>query len=437
MGRKKVTTEHIIDDVEGGEEVDAAKRMAEVNQEVSLFDLSTVEEEKIETIHVHRVDPPEGYLGKLPPESTEADILAKWGGSEYKLEGKNAAGRVRKVRHLKLAGDPMFVSELAEERWRRLNGIRGTRGGPAGGGDQLGAKDLLLIFTSMSEKQRQEEREQREREREERREAAERERRDREERERKERLEAEERDRIRRREDDEREERRRREAREEDERRQRQHREDMERQAAMFQSLIQITQVQAQAAQSVKDKAPDPIATLVAGVKLAQELGSGKDAGELGEDSPVWLKVLGQAPALLDSVSKAVGSAKQEIAGPPRAATPVPVKRGPGRPPGPRLLMKGSIALKTRAVLAKLQRDGVPPEQAIDQIAQFVGVDTSKLVPKAAKTPPAPPAPVAEAPEAAEAAPPQLEAAGAPLSAEAFTPPPPRRRPRRDQAPAA
>ncbi len=96
-----------------------------------LFDdMPTEGDAQIVRIRVTRTDPPEGMLGYLDDvqNASEKEISERWGGSVYSVQGIDARGRVRKVRSLRIAGDPIFVSTMADLQWRKTRERLG--GGP-------------------------------------------------------------------------------------------------------------------------------------------------------------------------------------------------------------------------------------------------------------------------------------------------------------------
>lgn len=157
-----------------------------MNRAVCLFDPGDLQEKKITRIGVMRTDPAEGHLGFVEPDANEVTIKSRWGGGSFRLEAKNEQGRVVKVRSLIIAGDPVFESDIAEARWRRLNGLppRAQAGTQAQQQQQqqdvVSFKEMMMLFDQKESQRRREEQEREERrrreeqEREERREKADR-----------------------------------------------------------------------------------------------------------------------------------------------------------------------------------------------------------------------------------------------------------------------
>jgi hypothetical protein len=267
----------------------AKKKQAEEEEEEEAEDLASAPlfapvnraGKRIDRVSVRRLEPNSGFMGIMPPTVTEDMIFAKWGGGDYRLEAKNDAGGILKVRAYKIAGDPQFASEAEEKAWRRLNGLE-----PRGRAADTNVEKMLEVMEARDDKRRAEllEREERTRK-------------DADAREERERRLREERDTIARREEDAREERRRREAREDDERRTRAHREDLERITAQnAAALAQSQQYFTQLAASMKAdehgrSATDPVKTLITGIQLARDLGAAGGAAE-GATAPDFLTAL-------------------------------------------------------------------------------------------------------------------------------------------------
>ena len=364
-GAKRIVreTETIIEKGEEGDDQDEGEERAatELHPEAPLFSTLLRTAKKVESVGVRRTDPDSGYLGTMPPDMTESSLKARFGGGSYRLEAKNVNNQIVKdgVRIVKIAGDPVFTSEVEESEWRRAHGLKPkpAESSSAGGSAGQEIKDLFLLWEERDEKRR---REDRERETRERAEAA-----AREERERKEQTEREERERRRleeiaareRKEQEDREERRRQAQREDDDRRARQHREDMDRMqaqnAATLQQSQQFFQQLAAASKTEGKNAHDPIATLVAGVQLAQTIGGGgSDRGVLGD-------LFSRLPETLAEVRKTAGAAYNEVK---RS------KGGAGASGAPELRLQGPLALKAKRVLLRLKAAGQDPEKAIDQL---------------------------------------------------------------------
>jgi hypothetical protein len=353
MPKKTVVTKEEIDDVSDQTDI------ADANEGVSLFDVSAVDEHRIERIAVYRKDPDEGYLGELEPTATEEDIKRAWGGSVYFVQGKNAQGKVAKSRSVRISGDPIFVSLVAENRWRRANQLpplnihTGNDNAHRKPGDDMSIKDMLLL---MEEKEQARRREADEREAKDRRE--------REEREEKERKWLAEREDHKRKEDDEREERRRVAQREEDERRARQHREDIDRMNADNQRMMQSqTQMFQQSLALMKTEQAsaskqDPLDVLLKGMAIAREMG-----GEQGGNNDPLSILLGNAPAILSELRQTAGAAIREVRGNGAGAAEDSGGAEDGSQGDPGVTFTGRSAVIVREVAKRLQAEGKDPEK--------------------------------------------------------------------------
>jgi hypothetical protein len=332
-------------------------------QATPLFDRSDSKSKAITKISVRRTDPAEGHLGYLGPDASEAEIFAKWGGGEFVLQAKNDGMQIVKQTTIKLAGDPLWQSEIEEARWRRQNGLRPIpRAGDAGGS----IKDVMMLIEEREAKRRDEERERRT---EEKREQAEREERNRrEQREHEEKLA---------REQSEREERRRRDETERDERRRQQHREDLDRvQAQAAATLAQtqqfFTQFQAMAKDGSRSDA-DPVKLLTAGMELALKLRG--DGGGAGSEAPAdaLTTLLSRLPETLAEVRSTAKEAYHEIRGngapAARAALPAAAETGDD---DDTVTITGATGKRLKAMIGVLQRAGRDPEEVIDGLASHV-----------------------------------------------------------------
>lgn len=366
-------------------------------QVTPLFDLGRDKKTKaVIRIAVKRTDPDEGHLGYLPPDASEADIAHRWGGGEFVVQGKNAAGQIVVSHTVKIAGDPVFKSEIEEARWRRLNNLRPAkrREDDAGGGS---IKDVLMLIEEREAKRREEERERRA---EEKREQAEREDRNR--------REQREHDEKLARENAEREERRRKDEAERDERRRQQHREDLDRvQAQAAATLAQTQQFFAQVQTLTKDSSrseSDPVKLMMAGIELALKL-RGDGAGDGGGDPKDALTaLLSRLPETLAEVRSTAKEAYQEIKGKkgaPPAARALPPAGGEEV-----VTITGKTAVKLKGMISALERAGKDPEAVLAGLADHVSGQARQ--PTASRS--APPARIsskgrtAKAPRAARAA---------------------------------
>lgn len=429
-----------VTEVEVADDEDAEETRKQWD-EAPIFGELDRKRRRIELVSVRRTDPPSGYLGTMPPDVSEAKLQAKWGGGHYILEGKNDTQLVAGARRvLKIAGEPVFTSELEEAEYRRSNRLpeKGAKG-PDGGG--ISVKDLLVMIEEKDEKRRAEQLEREDRTRNE---VAEREARERKEREERSAIaarEAEERKDRERKDLEEREERRRREQREDDERRARIHREDMERmQQQAATQLAQSQQFFTQLATTLKSdtaaaaKAPgsggEVVKAMLTGLQIARELMPGGKA-EPDEKPDLLTSLVSRLPEVLQEVRETAASAYREIKGnpaPPGRALPPAGGRRPRA--ADELTIKGPTALKAKRVLLKLKALGKDPEKELDQmltaVGTAIGVDQHAPV--------APPAPPRSSP-----APRRARPAPTPVKAAARRPPPKPRtaKPRRSRGRAA
>lgn len=122
--RKTVTTE--LREVPDDEEDE--KETAEPRSDAPLFISEEGEaggENVLHDILVLRLKPiREGNIGYLDPDATEEDIFEEWGGGRFRLIGRTARGKpiAGKFRTVQIGGDPIFISEEARAKWRRMQG---------------------------------------------------------------------------------------------------------------------------------------------------------------------------------------------------------------------------------------------------------------------------------------------------------------------------
>lgn len=351
-----------------------------------LFDLGRNKRTKtVVRIAIKRTDPDEGHLGYLGPEGTEQDIANKWGGGEFVAQGKNAAGQIVVTQTIKIAGDPVFKSEIEEARWRRMNNLgprkRRDDGAENGGGS---IKEVLALMEERESKRREEERERRA---EEKRELLEREERNRkDQRDHEEKLARENADR---------EERRRKDDAERDERRRAQHREDLDRaQASAAAQLAQTQQFfqQLQAIQKHDARAgaeADPVKLLTAGMELAIKLRGDGGGGGAAEPADALTALLSRLPETLAEVRSTAKEAYNEIKGKkgaePAALEAVPVDDGRDE-----VTVTGATARKLKAMIGILQSAKKDPEKVLTDLADHViGLAEKRPATKAATRPPA------------------------------------------------
>jgi len=370
-------------------EIDVDKEREDASQfdDAPLFAAADRKAKRIELVSVRRTDPPSGYLGVMPPDVSEARLAAKWGGGTYVLEGKDADTKIIQNAHrrLKIAGNPIFSSEVEEHEYRRSNGLP-EKG--ATDGTQISTKDLLVLIEEKDEKRRAEQLAREERLRSEIAMREDRERKEREDRAVLAAREQEERKERERKETEEREDRRRREQREDDERRARIHREDMERMAN--QNAAQLAQAQqffTQLTTSVKAdaaaaaKAPtssggEMVKALLTGLQIAREIGGG--AKDPADPPDLLTSLVSRLPEILQEVRETGGSVYREIKG---GGPQAPAVAGPPRRRRDELTIQGPTALKAKRVLLALKAAGKNPEAELDRLLTFaassVGLDTT------------------------------------------------------------
>ena len=116
---QKTTVTRMVQEVpEGGAEAPVEEQAA------PLFDLGE-KSDAIAWIDVDRVEPfeEEGFLAKIGPDATQADIRSRWGGGKFKLVAKGATGKYIQARSITIAGDPRFMSKANAARWRRAQNV--------------------------------------------------------------------------------------------------------------------------------------------------------------------------------------------------------------------------------------------------------------------------------------------------------------------------
>lgn len=369
---KKIVETRTVEEPEGEEE-DENEELRNANPDVSIFDFSPTERVKIDRIRVYRREPDEGFLGEIEETANEETIGARWGGGVFKVEARGSGGAIIRSKTIRIAGDPIFMSSVAESRWLRANGIKTPAAAPANHqGDGMGIRDMLLLMEERDAKREQA--------------AAEREAKERREREeREERRMRDERDREERRQKDEaeREERRLRLAREDDERRAKQHREDLDRAQAESARLIQqqnamftqtLTMLKVEQSQTV---ATNPVEMLLKGIAVARQLAPGDGEGAGPPDLVTTL--MNNAPGIIGAIRGAAHDAREEAAaeGPPPGNT---VDTGDG------IVIKGKSARVLRSLAAKMAENGHDPDKAIEMAAHiYINATKNAKQQKAAK----------------------------------------------------
>jgi hypothetical protein len=379
---QQITKSEYVDDGEDDEKKDEAFS--------GLFDETTLK--SINRVRVIRKEPNEGTVGYLEdPMLGEAEIFERWGGSTYLIQALNMKGQTVKVATLKIAGDPIFVSKVAEMQWRRSRGLPqvaaenpGAAATPA-----MSLQEIMLMMQQADERRRQEERDHKETLRKieveaqalQRREAAEyadRVRREQIEADARLRRDEEERDRRRAKDEEDRETRRRRDQAEAEAR----------QQQFMQQTIQMLQQSSAQALNFVKATAqPQQGNNLMDAVKTVvaiKEAFAGE--GDGGEETPMNL-LIKHGGEWISGLSNGIAGAVREIKGggvapatqQPRASNGVPSTAGPATSPLALLPAEHPINEKVETLIAKLAAKGLDPIEAMSAIIDNVTKDVDKI----------------------------------------------------------
>lgn len=337
----------------------------------------------IASVFVTRDEPlEEGFLGKIPPDSTERDIFRRWGGGTYSLSARNETGKHIKGGHatVQIGGDPIWQSETFARKWKRMQ--NDTADAPAGkpsppaGTAAPSVMEMLLLMDKQAEKARLEQREAfalREREaqmahdrqleilREEGRRRAD------ELRQQAERLE--------------------RDAREREERREKDAREERERSREWMRVMME----------SGKRGGDDetPMRAMMLGMKIARDAAGGE-----GGDGLVERLIAGGLEAVTSGKVRIPGLTAP--AAPPAAGQPAPAAgAAPARPAVPRVGLTGKTAEKAVEIARNLQAQGVDPNTFFENLfTEMAGKTKPGAAPlaDAVPTPPAVAAPPAAPP---------------------------------------
>jgi hypothetical protein len=137
----------------------AAKRVVEDADEFGEAPLFE-DDGRIDHIAVERIEPAEGFLGNIEPGATEEDIRGKYGGGKFRLRARDAGSRFVKgvpLATVTIGGDPVFQSNTFEQQWRRRQGLT-TTGASNGNGviseKPLGFGELMLLMDKGAERAR-------------------------------------------------------------------------------------------------------------------------------------------------------------------------------------------------------------------------------------------------------------------------------------------
>ena len=296
---------------------------------------------------LYRIDPAEeeGFLVQLPISATEHDIRGRFGGGRFRVQARDAAKKIKATREITIAGDPVFLSKAATNKWRRAQGLplleEVAAAQPAG----IGITDIMGLLQTMqaaSTAQMQQFAQMQ---------AAEQARRENE-----------------RRADDER-------RREEDRRREDQMRREAEesraREREYFSTMINvIATAKAPAAAPASPPIEVVMGAFTQGLDLAQKLRppapAPDDDEEEGEEQPpatsgdpVAQMVQGSVRGIIDAlVSRATGTP---------APAPAPAALPPVPDDGNAVTLTGELASKVRAMVAAAQASGRDPNAVLDK----------------------------------------------------------------------
>jgi hypothetical protein len=288
-----------------------------------LFNFGDDSERQHDRTNCYRIEPiNEGLLDAIAVDATEEDIRNRWGGGKFKLIAVDADGTIMKNRTIKIAGDPVFDNDIAQQQYTRLLrqkfGISPAGNAPSGAAasdaveaatEERHRRTLERIAAEAEAKAKIEE--QRRRSEREEREAEERRRSD-------ERKAERERDEANRRQErEEREAKEERRWREEREARDREFRERLAADDRRREEEKQEREREREERRQDRAERGDPTAMLVQGMQLAMSMGGG------GEPPDAMTAFLSKAPELLQG-------AKELMATPTRAGNP---QQRPAAPP--------------------------------------------------------------------------------------------------------
>lgn len=383
MGRKQtVTRTEVMDDAEAGAE-------GEVSHDDSpLFSNSSKkEDERIAKIDVQRLDPEEGFLGKVSPDASEATIFERWGGGKFAVVAKNEKGTIVTRTTVLISGDPIFQSEVAEMRYRRANGLPPKKGEKAARDEgEFSAKELMALMETKlaAERADSETRDERRRREDAEREAKakteerewranmERERAARESRERQEEREHNSRLEQQRRDDDKRREDR---IREDEQRREKEHerqlaatiqaaKESQEKNQQFFTNMLAMSK-----ANESHEKKSDPIEMLTKVMVLQESL---RAASGGGEPQDAVQALLSRLPETLQAAGSMVTNAVREFKGGPPGAP-----SGGGGGDGEEgeegaITLTGEAAAKVKELVQNLVARGQDPEKVLIAAADYL-----------------------------------------------------------------
>lgn len=293
-------------------------------------------------ISVERLEPIEerGYLGQVPVDVTAETLRSMFGGGRFVLRAKTADHQIKQNRTLEIAGDPVFISDDAEQRYKRRTQGRAaaSSAAPAPAAPGAGLGELVTIMQMMQSQNQQLLQQQLEAQREERRRQAD---------------EDKRREEQRRAEDDRKEERRRQEAKAEEERRREEAKAERDRQREHTQAMLQLVTSQ-------QKGGGDQVNAFTQGIALALKLAGGKggdqddddDDDEVVDQDPVMATIRAGVQGLIDGLK---GN---------KAETPAPAASSAS---------SSAEDVTITGPLAKLVKD-------LDQEAKSAGRDTDELL---------------------------------------------------------
>ena len=104
---------------------------------------------------VQRLEPIEekGYLGQLEIGADEATLRTQYGGGKYQIQAKTAAHQIKNQRTIEIAGEPLFMTDDAEHRYRARRTPGGARAAAAAAAPApgLGVAELLTIMQTLQQ----------------------------------------------------------------------------------------------------------------------------------------------------------------------------------------------------------------------------------------------------------------------------------------------
>jgi hypothetical protein len=346
----------------------------------NIFGNAVKEDRSINKIRVSRKDPYEGVLGNIEnPQEFELEIAQRWGGSTYKLEGITNNGKVMSTAQVKIAGEPIFVSQSAEIQWRRQKGLPPNPTSPhviassvvaaPATNNGFNIQEFMLLMEEKDNKRRKDEEERKAQERKLEQEYRERMRKLELEAEERKRKDDDERDRRRQKDDELREERRRKDELDRESKQQM----FMQQTVAMLQesSKQSIAMLTAKSSNSSNDSLME---TIKAVAMIKDVFG---DKQEEPQDIPSLLVKHGHE--WLNAAGNAVGKAIHEVkaggtALPPSGPSPNAIAGIPNNP---------TLEQKTQILVSKLVSKGIDPQVALNGVLDEL-ISNADTIPHAA-----------------------------------------------------